>query len=142
MAAVVQDHTIEQGATWLWAFRLRVVNEADPTVPGTPYDLTGWTVRMQIRRKQQEAALVSATTTNGKFTLGKDPENEAATPDPTNGWVFLELTDEDTDLLAVKTCVYDVEVETPAGRVYRLFKGTITVDPNVTQEADDPVVVP
>lgn len=133
MTAVVRPLKIEQGATFTLGF---VWHQAGPVVdgevtPGDPYDLTGWVARMQIRKAQQSPALVDASSTNGKITLG------GAT-----GRIDVKLTDEDTDLLTTKTALYDLELENPTGDVFRLLQGPVTVDPNITQEADDPIVSP
>lgn len=138
MTAVVVNHTIEQGATFIYAFQW-LSPGPDPETPGPANDLTGYVARMQIRKKQKTPTLVDATTTNGKIILGEDYES-TVTDDPTTGWVKIVLSDEDTDLLTSSTALYDLEVEDPLGRVYRLIKGKITVDPNITQNSDDPEV--
>lgn len=142
MTAATQALVIEQGATFIWSFRLQHPDDVDPDLPGDPVDLTDWVARMQIRKQQQSAALVSATTVNGKIVIGKDPDDPDAPADPLNGWVWVELSDEDTDLLVNKSALYDIELEDTDGRVYRIYKGAVTVDPNITQESDDPVVNP
>lgn len=145
MTAVVKPITIEQGATFLWDFQW-CQQGVDESTPGAPYDLTGWTGRMQVRKSQGAPALVSASTTNEKIIFGADPDDpatdplEGGTPDPTNGFIRVFLTDDDTDLLTVKSGKYDLEVESPGGIVYRLLKGDVTVDANITQETDDPPV--
>lgn len=138
MTAIAKDLSVEQGATFILAFRW--MNADEDGVPTTPKDLTGWSARMQVRVAQQDEALVSATTVNEKIKVGHDPENEEVADDPTNGWVFVELTDEDTDLLDRKSAKYDLEMEDSNGRVYRLLQGKVKVSPNITQESDDPVV--
>lgn len=142
MTAVKKDIYIEQGATFIlhfqWCEQGPIVN-GEATV-GDPYDLTGWKARMQARKDQQSPAIIDATTENGKIVLGAIPGDWDATPDLTNGRIELRLTDEDTDLLSLKTAKYDLEVEDPEGRVFRMLQGVITVDPNITQEPDDPIV--
>ncbi len=138
VTAIPKDLYVEQGATFILAFRW--MNTDDDGELLGPRDLTGWSARMQIRKSQQEDPIGSATTTNGKIKLGHDPEDEEADDDPENGWVFVEFTDEDTDEFDLKTSKYDLELEDPAGRVYRFLQGKVTVSPNITQEDDDPVV--
>jgi hypothetical protein len=143
MPAVQRSLYIEQGATYVLRLQWRQPDTTDDfgnVTQGDPYDLTGWVSRMQIRQKQGAPALVNATTENGKITLGVDPDNPEATPDPTTGRIQVVLSDEDTDLLTVKAAKYDLEVEDVSGRVYRLLQGDVTVSPNITQESDDPVV--
>lgn len=156
MTAVNKPLYIEQGATFQLGFTWHQQGPLDangnPT-PGTPYDLTGCTVRMQIRRKQGDPALVTATSDDsgsgitgaGRIFIGGPPA-VGWVADPTNGRIDVVLTDADTDAITSKTCVYDLEVEWPlqawelSPRVDRLLEGTVTVDPNITQVATDPVV--
>lgn len=135
MPAVQRELVIEQGATFLLAFAWHHPGEVEG-VPGEPHDLTGFSVRMQIRKKRGAPIIVDASTDNGKITIGVPLGG--GTPDPTNGRITVILTDEDTDLLTVTTCAYDLEAEDPvSGFVYRLLEGGVTVKPNITQ--DDPV---
>lgn len=134
MVAVSKDLFIEQGATFNFYFQWRAASGATTV----PRNLTGWIFRMQARASQKSSPiLIDASTTNGKITLGDDP-NTALANDPTNGWVRISLTDDDTDLLTFKSARYDLEAEDTAGNVYRVLQGNITVSPNITQEADDP----
>jgi hypothetical protein len=128
MVAAKKDLYIEQGATFELSF---VWHEGTAEAPGDPRDLTGAEARMQIRKSQQSAALLTATST------GEDPK---ITLGGTEGTVDLLLTDEDTDTLTSKQALYDLEVELADGKVYRLLQGKVTVDPNITQMPEDPVV--
>jgi hypothetical protein len=124
---------IEQGATFTLPFTWHqpgpVVN--GKVTPGDPYDLTGWTARMQIRRQQKSKVLLAATST------GPDPK---ITIDGPAGRVVIKFSDDDTDLLVFSECLYDLEFESPTGEVYRMLEGVVEVSPNITQEADDPAV--
>ena len=148
MTAVKKDIYIEQGATFILAFQW--VNQG-PVVggvvtPGTPKNLTGWVVRMQVRKSQQDTAQIDANTTNAKIILGRDPSTENPTTgafpaaDPTNGWIYVNLTPTDTNMLTTKAAKYDLEAENPAGKVYRLLQGAVTIDPNITQATSEPVL--
>lgn len=139
MTAIPRNITIEQGATFVLHFQW-LEPGVDAVTPGDPHDLTGWIVRMQIRKKQADPILVDATTVNGKIVLGAD--NNGGAIDPTNGWIKVTLTDDDTDLLTTKSAKYDLEAEDTLGNVYRILQGSVTVDPNITQEVDDPPVDP
>lgn len=143
MTAVEVDITIEQGATFRMGFTWAdgVDDGSGNIVAGTPKNLTGYIARMQIRKTQGSPALVDATSTNGKILLGPPAGNDAGTPVLSNGRIVVKLSDEDTDLLNTKSAKYDLEVETATGEVYRLLKGAVTVDPNITQEGGaEPVV--
>lgn len=131
MAALDKPLYIEQGATYVMAFQWCEPGVDDAT-PGPPHDLTDFVARMQIRKKQGQAILATATTANGKISIGRNLDGDLI--GAASGWVRVELADEDTDALQVKSAKYDLEVEDAAGRVYRLLKGTVTVDPNITQE--------
>lgn len=127
MTAGRVDLYIEQGATYRRTWRWNTVSTDGLVL--TPINLTGYIARMQIRRSQGAPATVSLTTENGGITLGG-----AA------GTVTVYMTDDQTDLLQPKSAVYDLELEAPNGDVYRFIQGRITVDPNITQEADDPIL--
>lgn len=151
MTAAPKPLYIEQGATFTLGFtwvRQALDANGDPIldaggqpVAGNPYDLTGCTARMQVRRKQGDAVLVTATSAAtgpgaNRIFLGGE-----------TGRIEVTLTDEDTDLLTSKTGVYDLEIEWPIKpgelrpRVDRLLQGPVTVDPNVTQvDGEDAVL--
>lgn len=138
MPAVPKNLVIEQGATFVLSFTIYHEDPENPGQPGDPKDLTGAVARMQIRKTQQAQALVSATSdgVNPRIVLGG-----------TTGTVVVTLSDEDTDLLTSKSALYDLEIEYPNvapyyGRVDRILKGSVTVDPNITQMPEDPVVGP
>lgn len=151
MAATEKGLYIEQGATWHLGFNWHRAEEDvnGVIVPGDPYDLTGCTARMQVRRKQGDPVLFTGTSEDPGSPL--DPEKVAAGAGriklggPT-GRIDITLTDEDTDLIMARSAVYDLEIEWPikAGelrpRVDRLLKGAISNDPNITQSPEDPVV--
>lgn len=116
MTAGVYDITIEQGAT----FRLNlewVDSNSDPV------DLTGYTARMQVRRRyaSTEAAL-NLTTENGGIVLGG-----AA------GTILIEAAAGATDDIDFKIGVYDLELEAADGFVTRLLQGAVTISPEVTR---------
>ncbi len=136
MPAVRKDLVIEQGATFVLDFVWHLEDPDEPGEPGSPVDLTGSTARMQVRKSQQSPILVDARSTGDspRIILGGN-----------TGRIIVTLTDEDTDLLTSKKALYDLEVKFPAGaphngRVVRLLKGAVDVDPNITQETEDPVV--
>jgi hypothetical protein len=134
-AAVRNLSDVEQGATYHFGFTWHRADPDNPGSPGDPYDLTGCTARMQIRKKVGEPVLVSATSLNsgdgaGRIVLGG-----------VTGRIDVTLTDQDTMLLTEKKAVYDLEIEWPiqAGelrpRVDRLLQGQVLVEPNVTVDS-------
>jgi hypothetical protein len=116
MTAAPRNLVIEQGSTFTLGFNWHKEGPLDangaPT-PGDPYDLTGCTARMQIRRKQGDPVLMTATS---------DPPVDAAAIAAgagrivlggATGRVDITLTDEDTDLISARSAVYDLEIEWP-----------------------------
>jgi len=116
MTAAPRDLDIEQGSTFTLGFNWHQEGppdaNGDPT-PGDPYDLTGCTARMQIRRKQGDPVLLTATsdppTTPEAITAGAG----RIVLGGATGRIDITLTDEDTDLLSARTAVYDLEIEWP-----------------------------
>lgn len=110
MAAVNKPLYIEQGATFTLGFtwhRQGPVVEGVVT-PGDPYDLTGCTARMQIRKAQGvEPPLVTAT------SLPTGPGAKRIFLGGPTGRIEITLTDEDTDLINQARAVYDLEIEWP-----------------------------
>ena len=116
MTAAVYNLYIEQGATFQ-----KTLTWKDSS--GNPINLTGYTARMQFRRSAASAdVLYSATTTNGKITLGG-----------VAGTVALVLPAADTELFDFGCAVYDLEVESSGGTVYRLLEGGVEVSLEVTR---------
>lgn len=117
MVAANHDITIEQGAT----FQLSLIWKQST---GTPVNLTGYTARMQVRRKYtSETPLLSFTTENGAIVLG----GAAGTITVTG---MATLTD---DLPAPAPGVYDLELVSPSGIVTRLVQGGAFITPEVTR---------
>lgn len=114
---------IYQGATFSKRLQWSTASPEDPTVPGTPIDLTGCTARMQIREeKTASAVLLELTTENGRLTIT-----------PEEGRVDLLLTDEETTEVTWETGVWDLEIVHPGGEVTRLVEGTVSVSLEVTR---------
>jgi len=117
MAAAVYDILIEQGAT----FRLHILYKDSD---GDPINLTGYSARMQVRRKvSSTTALLTFTTTNGAITLG----GVAGTIDIVGS---ATVTDDVTGCCGV----YDLELVAPSGIVTRLIQGNATISPEVTRD--------
>ncbi len=89
---------------------------------GAPTDLTGYSVRGEVRRSHTSS--LSAT-----FTAAIDS-------DPTTGVVTISLSPSQTALLKSGRYVYDVEVyidDSPETTVLRVSEGQVHVTPRVTQ---------
>lgn len=111
------DLTIYQGAT----FRRTVVWLTGE--PPTPVDLTGYTARMQIRRKLKDRDFViELTTENGRISITR----------PDEGLINLLISATDTAALSILSGVYDLELEYD-DEVVRLIEGAVTISPEVTR---------
>lgn len=116
MAAANYDILIEQGATFL----LHITYKDSL---GVPINLTGFTARMQVRKKYSDTnALLTLTTETGEITLGG-----AA------GTVDLAAPATATEDVTVQCGVYDLELRNAAGVVTRLLQGNVTISPEVTK---------
>lgn len=115
MLAGIYNFTCDQGATFN-----RVITLFEPDGE-TPYDLTGYTARMQVRRETEEGdVLISLTTANGRIALGG-----AA------GTITLNISATDTAALT-DDGVYDLEIVSGAN-VHRVLKGLFRLDYEVTR---------
>lgn len=116
MAAAYYDILIEQGATFVKNIIWKDSN-------GDPVDITGYTARMQIRRKKSSTTVEhSATTENDGITLGL-----------TAGTIDILIPATDTAEFEFTKGVYDLELVDPQGKVYRIIEGGVEVSKEVTR---------
>ena len=122
------DLLIAQGADNAFAFGYSV----DDGTTVTPVDMTGWTARMQIRRKVGGAVWLDLTHTDG-IALGPDGSITVAIPHTVTeapAWDgYSKLVDGEPTALGV----YDLELIDSTGSVTRFLQGTVTVSPDVTR---------
>ncbi len=90
------------------------VNEAD----GSAKNLVSYLARSQLRKSYYSSTAVN-------FTVN--------IVEPLNGVIRIELSASTTANIRAGRYVYDVEIESPAGEVERIFEGIATVTPNVTR---------
>lgn len=115
MIAGIYNFTIDQGATFA---RHITIKSAD----GTLYNLTNYSARMQIRREVADSSiLINLTTENGGLTLGE-----------TDGTVDIYISDEATGTLT-RDGVYDLEIVSDAGEVFRVIQGIVRLNLEVTR---------
>lgn len=124
MGAGTLDITIEQGATFILPIQWMQPDGI------TPYDLTGYTARMQIRKSQQSPVLFDATTANGKIVIT-----------PAQGKIVVTMTAAESSALNTKGAQYDLEAISGGGIVYRVVQGSVTISPNITQAEGEPEVL-
>jgi hypothetical protein len=128
------DLVIDRGADWDWTIRWKVGRTKRTAVPK---DTTGYLVRMQIRRSRDEdpeiAPLVFIDNGDeGGIEIGSDfsfqfhlsHQQTSVIPEPAAG-----MPDKG---------VFDVEAESPEGRITKLTRGTVLFNPDITKP---PVVV-
>jgi hypothetical protein len=115
MIAGIYNITCEQGSTFSRTFTIQ-------NPDGTVYDLTGFAARMQIRRDfDASTAMFTASTASGHVSMSA---------------LFGEIT---VDISAAETAtinrngVYDLEIYTNEGIVYKVIKGRFTLDKEVTK---------
>lgn len=118
------DITMDQGSTLVYTFNLK---NAD----GTSFNLTAFEPRLQVRKTY------GASKVEVDAKLG---EGLAVVGDPANGVLKLELdpiktagitfTNKDDESLEA---VYDLEIQSESGRVYKPARGTFTLTREVTR---------
>ena len=113
MTAGNYDITCEQGTTFV---RTLTLTKSD----GTKDDMSSWTARMFVKRRQRDTStLIELTTENNRLTLG-------------TGTVQMALTATETANLP-DGGVYDLELIKPDGTVERLVQGQFILSLEVTR---------
>lgn len=111
---------IEQGATFRRGFVYKQRN-LDGTI-GDPVDLTGYRADLQVRRTASSTTYALWLSTEwGDIALGSD------------GSITISASDAATSTLTAKQYVYDLELISPDGDVYRAIEGKVKVGPQVTR---------
>lgn len=116
MTAGTHDITIEIGAT----FELTAIYQINDVAQ----DITGWDARMQVRKRQKSTTAIldwdvvggqiSVDGSNGKVIISVDAVEAGNTDIPLYG-------------------VYDLEIESPTGKVVRLLQGDVNFSGEVTR---------
>lgn len=119
MSAGIYDFYIEQGATFQKIITWKDSND-------DPIDLTGYIARMQFRSQiSSDTVLMTATTENGKITLGG-----------VLGTVSITLSATETAAFDFACAVYDLELQSSVlsgSVVTRLLEGSVNVSKEVTR---------
>lgn len=126
MIAGIYNITIEQGSTFVRLLSIEQPDIANDPTGETfiPFDLNGYTARMQIRRTiESDTAMISLTTENG----GIDVIPETAVNE-----IKLLITAANTATLATSG-VYDLEIIDNLGNVSKVVRGNMTLIPEVTK---------
>lgn len=121
MIAGTYNMTCDQGSTFLRTFVVQQQDAIDPDLYH-PYDLTGYTARMQIRRDEfSTSVLAELTTENGKISV-----------DGPNGTVVVSMTAEQTAAIE-RSGVYDIEIVSPSTEVHKIVRGAFNLNLEVTR---------
>ena len=85
---------------------------------GQPLNLTGYTVKSQMRKSYQSSTA---------YTF------DASIFNTTGGKIRLQLTDEQSGAIPAGRWLYDVEITSSSGATTRVVEGIVTVTPQITQ---------
>jgi len=105
---------VDQGSTFVQTFKL-------VDAEGAAIDLSSYDARGQYRKSY-------ASTAYGELSV--------MVVDSVEGIVEVSLTAAQTEAIAAGRYVYDAEIFTEAGIVYRILRGEMEVTPEVTRLAD------
>ena len=121
MIAGVYNIFCQQGATFTRIIDLQYPDAVDPTI-FYPYDLTGFTARMQVRRTiSSTTKIVELTTENGRIEI-----------DGEEGRIILTMGPSVTSSIT-SSGVYDLEIQSDDGVVSRVIQGSFTLSEEVTR---------
>lgn len=110
----------EQGATFTQQIQW-TVESAPGTCIDVPVNLTGYTAKMQVRKKAGAALLVELSTANGRIVIT-----------PLTGTILLTLTAAETNVLTPGLYLYDLELTNSTGFVIRFISGAFEVTGQIT----------
>lgn len=124
MIAGIYNITCEQGATFNRSIVLKYPDPDDPTHQTyLPWELAGYTARMQARRTiTSTTTLFSLTTENGGIVLQPSEDGE----------IFLSMSATQTAAIS-SDGVYDLELVRNDGFVFRVLRGDFILSPEVTR---------
>jgi hypothetical protein len=123
MIAGIYNLFIEQGATFTRLIEIEYPDPDDVTVM-LPYDLSGFSASMQIRRTiDSSTAQILLTSGNGRIEMQ---------PNGSENSMRLYLTPEETSTLT-SDGVYDIEIEDGSGDIQRILRGSVTLSLEVTR---------
>ena len=111
--ATYSDIYIDQGSTFSSTISVKNTN-------GTPYNLTGYSVRGQIRKTYSSLTAISFAT----YVTA-----------PLTGVVGISLTATQTRGMKFGRYVYDVEIYNNGGHVLRIAEGQVEISPASTRPA-------
>lgn len=146
---VKRDFACDQGSGWLRA--IKFWQDAGRTMP---VDLTGCLIDMQIREGVADSGallvkqLSNRSGSSGVRFIGQTGgglPDLAASPNPSNGWIVLEMSDAETVALqssklpkpksfpALAQFYYDLEITDSLGQTQRRMAGNFNLNLEVTR---------
>lgn len=125
--AVEHNFTFRQGDDVTARFDLWL--DAARTVP---FDPTGWSARMQIRRNPNAPVILELSTTNGLLDFEAETDDEDAV---VKVYLKLNFISEDTSELPADTDLgYDIELHMAENNITQtVFAGTVTAEAEYTK---------
>jgi hypothetical protein len=115
MMTGIYNFIINQGATFERVITWKDAND-------DPINLTNYTARMMIRENVTSATPFISLTSSSGITLGG-----------VAGTITILLTASQTAVITQTSGVYDLELESPSGKVTRLLEGTVIISREVTR---------
>jgi hypothetical protein len=125
MPAANYNITIEQGASFSRTLTLKDSS-------GIPINLTGWTIRGQIRASQNASSAL-ATFTGTVANQGTNPGEATISLTPTQTAAIPQNPDATTAQAKTINYLYDIEGLRPDTSVVRLLQGKVTLSPEITK---------
>lgn len=123
MIAGVYNLFIEQGATFTRLIEIEYPDPSDVTIM-LPYDLSGFSASMQIRRTiDSPTPQITLTSSNGRIEMQ---------PADIQNALKLQLTPDETSSLT-SDGVYDIEIQDATGKIQRILRGEVKLSLEVTR---------
>lgn len=120
----IKNIAVDQGSSDPFTFTLT-------NVDGSKFDLNGFDARLQVRRSYGDTTvLINCTLANSKLIMDVSAGTVVWNITPTDT-SSIRFNNKDDDTLE---CVYDLEIVSPASKVYKPAKGTFTINREVTRQ--------
>ena len=123
MIAGIYNVFVEQGATFARLLEIEYPDPTDVTI-FLPYDLSGFSASMQIRRTiDSPSSQIFLTSSNGGIEMQ---------PNGVENSMRIKMSPQQTSTLT-SDGVYDIEIEDGGGNISRVLRGSVTLSLEVTR---------
>ena len=123
MIAGIYNLFVEQGATFARLVEIEYPDPTDVTI-FLPYDLSGFSASMQIRRTiDSPSSQIFLTSSNGGIEMQ---------PNGVENSMRIKMSPQQTSTLT-SDGVYDIEIEDGGGNISRVLRGSVTLSLEVTR---------